>query len=162
MFDREYDVGSLVSVQPVGQDFRFLVTPRFRTHYETEEFEAFTQRLVSRFVRRATTFVDVGAHHGFYSLLAAHHNPAIRILACEPIPETAEILARNIQDHHLAGCTIHRCAISSTTGHATIHRSMASTTAVSAHIPMLRRSALKPSKPGPSIRCCRTWNQDRC
>ena len=126
MFDREYDVGSLVSVQPVGQDFRFLVTPRFRTHYETEEFEAFTQRLVSRFVRRATTFVDVGAHHGFYSLLAAHHNPAIRILACEPIPETAEILARNIQDHHLAGCTIHRCAISSTTGHATIHRSMAS------------------------------------
>ena len=65
-------------------------------------------------------------HHGFYSLLAAHHNPAIRILACEPIPQTAEILARNIRDHRLAGCTIHRCAISSTTGHASIHRSMAS------------------------------------
>ena len=70
--------------------------------------------------------MDIGAHHGFYSLLAAHHNPAVRILACEPIPQTADILARNIQDHCLAGCTIHRCAISSTTGRATIHRSMAS------------------------------------
>ena len=90
MFDSEYDVESLVFVHPVGQDFRFLVTPRFRIHYETVEFEAFTHRLVSRFVRRAATFVDVGAHHGFYSLLAAHHNPAVRILACEPIPQTAE------------------------------------------------------------------------
>ena len=126
MFDTEYDVGSVVSVQPLGQDFRFLVTPRFRTHYETEEFEAFTQRLVSRLVSRASTFVDVGAHHGFYSLLAAHHNPALRILACEPIPQTAEILARNIRDHRLAGVNIHRCAISSTTGSATIHRSIAS------------------------------------
>jgi FkbM family methyltransferase len=126
MFDSEYDVGSVVAVQARGQDFRFHVTPRFRTHYETEEFEAYTQRLVSRLVRRAATFVDVGAHYGFYSLLAAHHHPALRILACEPIPETAEVLARNIQEHRLAGVTIHRCAISSRSGRATMHRSLAS------------------------------------
>ena len=143
MFDTEYDVGSVVSVQPLGQDFRFLVTPRFRTHYETEEFEAFTQRLVSRFVRRATTFVDVGAHHGFYSLLAAHHNPAIRILACEPIPQTAEILARNIRTIALPAVNHSPLRYFLHNGNATIHRSMASDNCSFCPHPNAPPSALK-------------------
>lgn len=125
MFETDYDVGSVVAVQLRGQNFRFRVTPRFRSHYETEVYEAYTQRLVSRLVRRASVFLDVGANYGFYSLLAARHNPTLRVLACEPIPENADILDINIRENNLDNITVFRGAASSTNGCATMHRSAA-------------------------------------
>ena len=126
MFAQEYDADAAIRVQPKGQAFQFLVPPRLQPHFQSHEFEAYTQRLVSRLVRRAATFVDVGAHTGFYSLLAAQHNPTVRVLACEPIPETADILERNVRENCPGRVTVHRCAISATTGPATIYRSAAS------------------------------------
>jgi len=47
-------------------------------------------------LRPEMTFVDIGAYHGWYTLLAA---PIVRqVLAFEPTPEYAVILAENVAD----------------------------------------------------------------
>jgi FkbM family methyltransferase len=127
MLDQEYDPDAAVEIQARGQGFRFLVTPRHRHHYEELEHEPMTQCLLSRLVRRASIFVDVGASYGFFTLLAASNNPRIRVIACEPIPETASILARNIDRHQLSErVALRQCAVSASTGLATIFRSLCS------------------------------------
>jgi FkbM family methyltransferase len=45
------------------------------------------------------TFVDVGAHLGYYSLLASRLvGPGGRVLALEPAPQTLELLAHNLRE----------------------------------------------------------------
>jgi hypothetical protein len=68
-FIHEYDVDSLVSVTPRGEDFSMLVTPRYRGHYHEVAYEAFTARYLKAVLPHAGIFVDVGAHYGFFSHL---------------------------------------------------------------------------------------------
>jgi hypothetical protein len=75
-FIHEYDLDSLLELRPLGRDFVMHVTPRFQSHYLEQHYERFTADLISRISRRAGLFVDVGAHYGFFSLLAASSNPA--------------------------------------------------------------------------------------
>lgn len=62
-----------------------------------DSFEPQTSMTLRFFFSRATMFVDVGANYGFYSLLAAHWNPNIQVVAFEPVPQIFERLQRNIQ-----------------------------------------------------------------
>ena len=62
-----------------------------------DSFEPQTSRTLRFFFSRATTFVDVGANYGFYSLLAAHWNPNIQVVAFEPVPQIFERLQGNIR-----------------------------------------------------------------
>lgn len=44
------------------------------------------------------TFIDVGGHFGFYSLLGAHLvGPTGKTVSCEPMPKTRAILTKNMQ-----------------------------------------------------------------
>jgi len=45
---------------------------------------------------RAGIVLDVGAHVGFYALLAAHANPKGRVFAFEPHPSVYGRLIRNL------------------------------------------------------------------
>ena len=49
-----------------------------------------------RLATRAQVTLDVGAHVGFYALLAALANPAGRVYAFEPLPRVHERLRRNL------------------------------------------------------------------
>lgn len=61
-------------------------------------YEPDTVELFQRLVKPGMTVVDVGAHIGFYSLLAARHvGPNGRVYAFEPNPEVYEIFIRNIE-----------------------------------------------------------------
>lgn len=42
---------------------------------------------------------DVGAHHGYTSLMLASHSSVGLVVAFEPVPENCERLARNIQEN---------------------------------------------------------------
>ena len=77
-FLHDYDLASLNAVRARGQNFSMQVTPRFRHHYERTSYDAFTSNLISRVLKRAKIFVDVGAHYGFFTLLAAAANPSLR------------------------------------------------------------------------------------
>ena len=46
--------------------------------------------------RTSRVTLDIGAHVGFYALLAAHANPDGRVFAFEPVPETARRLRANV------------------------------------------------------------------
>jgi FkbM family methyltransferase len=96
-FAHDYDLEALKLIQPLGQQFRLHVTPRFVWRYEQKEYEAYTARLLAKFCERASVFVDVGAHYGFFSLLAASRWPKLRVIAAEPARENFDILSRNIQ-----------------------------------------------------------------
>jgi FkbM family methyltransferase len=62
-----------------------------------DSFEPHTSRTLRFFFSRAASFVDVGANYGFYSLLAAHWNPNLQVVAFEPVPQIFERLNRNIE-----------------------------------------------------------------
>jgi len=53
----------------------------------TGNFEPSERRLVERFVKQSMTVLDIGAHNGFYTLLAAKKvGPAGKVIAFEPSP----------------------------------------------------------------------------
>ena len=59
-------------------------------------YEPQTCRTMRFFFERVSTFIDVGANYGFYSLLAALSNPTLRVVAFEPVPAICSALRRNI------------------------------------------------------------------
>jgi len=53
----------------------------------TGNFEPSEYRFVERFVKQSMTVLDIGAHNGFYTLLAAKKvGPAGKVIAFEPSP----------------------------------------------------------------------------
>lgn len=65
-------------------------------------YEEDTTALVQRLVQEGMTVADVGAHIGYYALLASHLvGPRGRVYAFEPDPETYRYLVRNVQQN---GC----------------------------------------------------------
>lgn len=79
-------------------------------YYESELTE-----LLLRNLRPGMRFVDVGAHFGYYSLLAAHLVGASgAVESFEPIPRTFRVLAHNVKGR--GNITAHRAAIFSRDG----------------------------------------------
>jgi len=61
-------------------------------------FENFEFAFVSRFLRQGMTVLDVGAHHGFYTLLASICvGPHGKVFAFEPPPRETSALLRHIR-----------------------------------------------------------------
>ena len=79
-----------------------------------------TSRTLRFFFERASTFIDVGANWGFYSLLGALWNPTLKIIAFEPVPAIFSGLQRNVRLNRVEGRV--RCenlALSGKSGRAT-------------------------------------------
>jgi len=60
-------------------------------------YEPETAQLFFKLASQAAVTIDVGAYVGYYTLIAAHANPAGRVYAFEPLPSIHERLLRNIQ-----------------------------------------------------------------
>ena len=67
-----------------------------------EGYEPPTSHTLRSFFERATSFVDVGANYGLYSILGALWNPGLHIVAFEPVPEIYDALMRNITLNEVA------------------------------------------------------------
>ena len=102
------------------------VTPRFEWHYLTNAYEPYTARVLAKMCERASLFVDIGAHYGFFSLHVATCRPELKIIAVEPAKSNFEILNRNILLNDLKNIQTHNVAISDTTGEKPFHISEAS------------------------------------
>lgn len=85
-------------------------------------YEGETTRVFSRLARRARVVLDVGAHTGFFTLLACAANPAARVIAFEPVPR---IFARLNVQIALNGwtdrCQTRCAAVSDRSGAVTMH-----------------------------------------
>ena len=123
----DYNLDALTRVRPSGDDFDMYVTPRFVPVY-ANGYEVLSTRIVKQFVARKDLFIDVGAHYGYYSLLAAKANPGIRIAAVEPIEDNFRVLQKNLQLNGLGPerATCIPAAMSSQAGRAQFCKSEAS------------------------------------
>jgi FkbM family methyltransferase len=62
------------------------------------KFESHEAQLVERFLRKGMTVLDIGAHHGFYTLLASKCvGTAGRVIAFEPSPRERKRLKEHVR-----------------------------------------------------------------
>ncbi|HEY0322888.1 MAG TPA: FkbM family methyltransferase [Pyrinomonadaceae bacterium] len=83
-------------------------------------YEPETAPLFYRLATRARVTLDVGAHIGFYALLAAHANPDGSVYAFEPMPVTYKRLERNIELNKLTNVYCINSALGESEGEADI------------------------------------------
>lgn len=70
----------------------------FALFYEAHLYERPEQLVLWSQLKTGSTFIDVGAHIGFYTLLAAKRvGPEGRVFSFEPDPDTYARLARNVK-----------------------------------------------------------------
>jgi len=90
-------VERLATVRPLGADFAIQVPERLVEEYEVVGYERMTSALVGTVARGVDLLVDIGAHVGYFSLLAAHANPELAIVAVEASPDNASVLRSNLE-----------------------------------------------------------------
>lgn len=79
-------------------------------------YERFETKVVQRFLKPGQVFVDVGAHIGYYSVLAAEIvGPMGIVHAFEPAPENIKLLKLNVAGFGNV-VRIHPCAVSDHVG----------------------------------------------
>jgi FkbM family methyltransferase len=84
-------------------------------------YEPGTVTVISRLADTGRVFVNVGAHTGVFSLLAAAVNPSLRVAAFEPNPEVFEWLTANVRANHFEERVVLRnAALSTAQGSATL------------------------------------------
>jgi FkbM family methyltransferase len=80
-------------------------------------FENAERRFVERFLEPGMTVLDIGAHHGYYTLLASKKvGPAGRVIAFEPSPRERERLARHLRWNSCNNVTVEEMALSDSNG----------------------------------------------
>lgn len=80
--------------------------------------EAETARVFYELASTARVTLDIGAHVGYYALLAAHANPAGRVYAFEPLTRVRERLEHNVAANGASNVTCLALALGSPAGRA--------------------------------------------
>jgi FkbM family methyltransferase len=96
---------------------------RFELGYTNGDHEPWLQDLLQSELRAGDCYYDVGAHSGFFSLIAARRvGPSGAVLAFEPDPQNAAILKVNIGRNHLAQIAVLEAAVWSSPGEVTFEQ----------------------------------------
>jgi FkbM family methyltransferase len=82
-------------------------------------FETAEAAFVTRFLRPGMTVLDVGAHHGLYTLLASKCvGRTGRVIAFEPSPRERRRLALHLRINRCGNVDVHPCALGDRAGSA--------------------------------------------
>ncbi|MGB9467190.1 MAG: FkbM family methyltransferase, partial [Candidatus Acidiferrum sp.] len=77
---------------------------------------------VQRLLRPGMTVVDIGAHHGLYTLLAAKRvGRQGRVIAFEPSPRECRRLAKHLRLNRCTNVDVETCAVGNVTGEADLY-----------------------------------------
>lgn len=80
-------------------------------------FENAERNLIERLLQPGMTVLDIGAHHGFFTLLASRKvGAAGRVLAVEPSPRERRKLLRHLRLNRCANVRVEACALGSVPG----------------------------------------------
>ena len=108
---REFDEHSLEGICVKLNGLKVYMPPRFTSHYFVLEYEPVTQGVFLGSVRAGDVVVDVGAHIGHYSLLAAKVvGESGKVYAVEPCQETVRLLEKSIHANGMKNLVVHCCA----------------------------------------------------
>lgn len=95
-----------------GDPFWFLADPRFDTDLIRGQHEPEIQRLLGEVLHAGDCFYDVGAHVGFFCLIAAQIvGPAGRVVAFEPDEVNVAILQKHVSQNALPQISVVKAAI---------------------------------------------------
>lgn len=117
-FIDNYDLSSLEVITTNCFNFPMYTTPGYAWKYTDIVFEEMSALFLRQMAKGIGTFIDIGAHYGFYSILIGRENPNINLLAFEPVPENFEILKRNLSLNQITG-HLFNSALSDTDGEFT-------------------------------------------
>jgi FkbM family methyltransferase len=85
-------------------------------NYVERDYEPITTEVFLNAIDRGAVVVDVGAHIGYYTCLAARAaGPTGSVHAIEPAPENVEVLRRNVQWNQFRNVAIHHLAAAAAT-----------------------------------------------
>lgn len=111
----DYDLKHLITAEVDG--LLFSTTTRFNQYYLEGNFEKQSITHLKGFLKPGDVFVDVGAHHGYYSLLASKLiGPEGNVYAFEPVPENRVVLRRNIEQNKSSNIIVLEQAVSNKDG----------------------------------------------
>jgi FkbM family methyltransferase len=112
----------------VGCGIRLVIEPRAEKFYWTGAHEPAVQQQLVRLLRPGSTFWDVGAHIGFFSLIASRivgHEG--RVHAFEPLPENIARLERSLAlNEGSANVAIHPWAVADVVGEVPLYPDVSS------------------------------------
>lgn len=126
LFSQDYDLNELHLITPAGREFQMLITPRFIGHYVNNVYEEYSSSLLLKHIKPGSLFIDIGAHYGYYTLLAGTGRPDCRVMAFEPSPVNFSILEKNVRHNKLSNVELYQMAVSDRTGMAEFHITEAS------------------------------------
>jgi FkbM family methyltransferase len=120
-FEGSYvDEAAVVTVRVEG--LRLALPGRFLPHFVFQEYEPVTKQAVRALLRPGMTVIDVGAHIGYYSILAGKLvGETGRVHAVEPAAENRELLRRNIDLNRVRSVTLHPHAAGRERGRRAFH-----------------------------------------
>jgi len=90
------------------------ITPRFQEKYEDTNCKKLSSEIFLTHVKEGSVVVDIGAHYGYYSLIAAKNKA--QVFSFEPVKENFEILRKNIELNHLDAIQPFNVAVSNING----------------------------------------------
>jgi FkbM family methyltransferase len=100
-----------------GRVLRCVLSDRTQLTMALGVFEPAESRLVARVLEAGDTYVDVGAHIGWFATIAGRRVGSDGlVIACEPYPENAAALRANLELNHVAGARLVEMAIGSMKG----------------------------------------------
>ena len=83
-------------------------------------YEEETTRLFQSLIKPEMVIIDIGAHVGYYSLLAARQiGPSGKVYAFEPDPDNYALLVKNVEQNGYANVVTTNKAVADSVGHLT-------------------------------------------
>jgi Met-10+ like-protein len=99
-----------------------LILPREEKYYWTGQYEREVQRATVDLLRPGDQFWDIGAHIGFFTVIASRAvGPAGKVHAFEPYGPSRDRLRSNITLNHLRNVVVHEEALSAASGSSILH-----------------------------------------
>jgi len=96
---------------------RMSLPPRYLDHFVFSDYEPLSRRMLARYLEPGMHVVDVGAHIGWYSVLAGRAIGSTGLVdAVEPWPENVEFLRANIALNDLENVRVHTVAAGTASG----------------------------------------------
>jgi FkbM family methyltransferase len=130
--------GTKVWIQiPSGEarDFWMRVDPRFDLGYINGDHEPWIQTLLKSELRHGDCFYDVGAHTGFFSLVASRFvGKSGKMVAFEADPDIASVLEANFAKNAVTQALVVRAAVWSSPGQLEFEPASSSSNRTQGHI----------------------------
>lgn len=105
------------------QGFRMWLTPF--EHQQQQllwygQYDSHITRYLEESLKPGNTFLDIGANIGYYSLVAGTLDPAIRVIAIEPVQSNFEKLKSHLQKNGIDQANAYHLAVGSVPGKVTL------------------------------------------